>query len=74
MAEGTSATKKSRFQLGIGFILFVLLIGWALWHGIIGPRVIAPVYTNEAPPPLDYDREPPRDESRTVGDRSQSAP
>ena len=54
--------QKARSRSFLGMAVFFLVIFWALWHGVIGPRVIAPTPgTQEAPPPPDPEREPPRE-------------
>lgn len=58
MSDKASKGKKGSI-LGLG--LFFLIIIWAMWHGVIGPRVIEPTPgTQEAPAP-DPTREPPRE-------------
>ncbi|MEM9234925.1 MAG: hypothetical protein AAGA69_11905 [Pseudomonadota bacterium] len=55
--------KKRRSTTFLGMAVFFLLLIWALWHGVIGPRVIDPLPGDPdvvAPAP-DPDREPPRE-------------
>ena len=33
----------------LGIAVFFLLLFWALWHGVIGPRVIEPVPADQLP-------------------------
>ena len=58
--SSNSSSNKTATILGVG--IFFLLVVWAMWHGIIGPRVIEPTPGDpamaQAPDP---DREPPRD-------------
>lgn len=59
MSEKPAGNNKTTL-LGIG--VFAVLVALGLWHGVIGPRVIEPIPgTQEAPPPPDPSREPPRE-------------
>lgn len=37
------SASKRRSRSFLGMAVFFLIVIWALWHGVIGPRVIEPV-------------------------------
>lgn len=54
-------TPKRRTATYFGLAAFLLIVFWALWHGVVGPRVIDPIPGDPeavAPAP-DPERAPP---------------
>ncbi|ADM10662.1 hypothetical protein PB2503_13124 [Parvularcula bermudensis HTCC2503] len=67
-SKGPGPKGRGKTATLLGGSIFAVIVLWALWHGVVGPRVIAPT------PGIPYDQAPAPDPNRAPPTEDQDTP